>query len=229
MQTQVSLADCLIERQMLSGEEMERVRQLQEEQQAPLSRLVVELGFLSEEDLLPVMRDHFDLPLMSLRDVPNTPLPIDLPANIGDFFKLARMVPVKIDGRDLIVAIADPMELSRLHAIELATGLRVKAVLAQGKRNRRPYRSIIRQQLHSRWDSRGDRPRFRRYRQTMKTSPICATWPRKCRSSGWSIRCSSAPSKAARRTCISSPSKINSRCATASTAFCTKSNRRRGS
>ena len=133
METQVTLAECLIERQMLSSEEMERVRQLQEEQQAPLSRLVVELGFLSEEDLLPVMRDHFDLPLMSLRDVPNTPLPIDLPANIGDFFKLARMVPVKIDGRDLIVAIADPMELSRLHAIELATGLRVKAVLAKEK------------------------------------------------------------------------------------------------
>ncbi|HYJ16630.1 MAG TPA: ATPase, T2SS/T4P/T4SS family, partial [Candidatus Limnocylindria bacterium] len=133
METQVTLAECLIERQMLSSEEMERVRQLQEEQQAPLSRLVVELGFLSEEDLLPVMRDHFDLPLMSLRDVPNTPLPIDLPVNIGDFFKLARMVPVKIDGRDLIVAIADPMELSRLHAIELATGLRVKAVLAKEK------------------------------------------------------------------------------------------------
>ena len=133
METQVTLAERLIERQMLSSEEMERVRKLQEEQQAPLSRLVVEFGFLSEEDLLPVMRDHFELPLMSLRDVANTPLPLDLPANIGDFFKLARMVPVKIEGRDLVVAIADPMELSRLHAIELATGLRVKAVLAKEK------------------------------------------------------------------------------------------------
>ena len=133
METQVTLAERLIERQMLSSEEMERVRKLQEEQQAPLSRLVVELGFLSEEDLLPVMRDHFELPLMSLRDIANTPLPLDLPPNIGDFFKLARMVPVKIEGRDLIVAIADPMELSRLHAIELATGLRVKAVLAKEK------------------------------------------------------------------------------------------------
>lgn len=133
MDTQANFAERLIERQMLSSEEMERVRKLQEEQQAPLSRLVVELGFLSEEDLLPVMREHFDLPLMSLREVPNTPLPIDLPASIGDFFKMARMVPVKIDGRELIVAIADPMELSRLHAIELATGLRVRAVLAKEK------------------------------------------------------------------------------------------------
>ena len=133
MQTQATFAERLVERQMLSSEEMERVRKLQGEQQAPLSRLVVELGFLSEEDLLPVMRDHFDLPLMSLRDVPNTPLPIDLLASIGDFFKLARMVPVKIEGRELIVAVADPTELSRLHAIELATGLRVKAVLAKEK------------------------------------------------------------------------------------------------
>jgi len=133
METQATLAERLVQRQMLSSEEMERVRKLQEEQQVPLSRLVVELGFLSEEDLLPVMRDHFALALMSLRDVPNTPLPIDLPASIGDFFKLARMVPIKIEGRELIVAIADPTELSRLHAIELATGLRVKAVLAKEK------------------------------------------------------------------------------------------------
>jgi len=133
METQATLAERLVERQMLSSEEMERVRKLQEEQQVSLSRLVVELGFLSEEDLLPVMRDHFALPLMSLRDAPNAPLPIDLPGSIGDFFKLARMVPIKIEGRELIVAIADPTELSRLHAIELATGLRVKAVLAKEK------------------------------------------------------------------------------------------------
>ena len=58
METQTTFAERLVERQMLSSEEMERVRKLQEEQQAPLSRLVVELGFLSEEDLLPVMRDR---------------------------------------------------------------------------------------------------------------------------------------------------------------------------
>src|SRR5512141_1136252 len=99
METQATFAERLVERQMLSSEEMERVCKLQEEQQAPLSRLVVELGFLSEEDLLPVMRNHFNLPLISLRDVANTPLPIYLPASIRNFFKLALMVPVKIEGR----------------------------------------------------------------------------------------------------------------------------------
>ena len=83
-----------MERRLLSNEELDRVVKLQAEQQSPLTRLVVELGLLSEEDLLPVLRDHFDIPVMSLRDIPNTTLPIELPPGIGDFFKLARMVPV---------------------------------------------------------------------------------------------------------------------------------------
>ena len=81
-----------------------------------------------------MLRDHFD----TSRDVAPgysafTPLAIELPAGIGDFFKLARMVPVKIDGRELVVATTDPLDLSRLHALELAVGLRVKPVLAREK------------------------------------------------------------------------------------------------
>jgi general secretion pathway protein E len=133
MDAQMSLSERLVERRLISSEELDRVLKLKEEQQAPLTRLVVELGFLSEEDLLPVLRDHFDIPMMSLKDVANTPLPIELPPGIGDFFKLARIVPVKIDGRALLVATTDPLDLSRLHALEIAVGLRVKPVLAREK------------------------------------------------------------------------------------------------
>ena len=77
MDPQPTLSERLIERRLLSGEELDRVLKLQQEHQAPLSRLVVELGFLSEEDLLPVLRDHFALPVMSLKDVPPAPLPIE--------------------------------------------------------------------------------------------------------------------------------------------------------
>src|SRR5258705_13600303 len=133
MDAQLSLSERLIERRLLSSDELDRVIRLQQEQHAPLSRLVVELGFLSEEDLLPVLRDHFALPLMSSKDIPPPPLAIELPAGIGDFFKLARMVPVKIDGRELLVATTDPLDLSRLHALELAVGLTVKPVLAREK------------------------------------------------------------------------------------------------
>ena len=133
MDTPLSLSERLVERRLLSSEELDRVAKLQTEQQSPLTRLVVELGLLSEEDLLPVLRDHFDIPVMSLREIPNTTVPVELPPGIGDFLKLARMVPVVIEGADLVVATTDPLDVSRLHALELAVGMRVKPVLAREK------------------------------------------------------------------------------------------------
>ena len=111
MGSHLSLTQQLIERRLLSGEEMERVAKLQQEQQAPLTRLIVELGFLSEDDLLPVLRDHFDIPMIALRDLPATPLSVEFPPSVGDFFKLAHMVPIKVEGRDLVVAITDPLDI----------------------------------------------------------------------------------------------------------------------
>jgi general secretion pathway protein E len=127
------LTEQLIERRLLSSDEMERVTKLQQEQQAPLIRLLVELGFISEDDLLPVLRDHFDIPMVSLKDVPAAPLPVGLAPTVGDFFKQARMVPVKIEGKHLVVAITDPLDISRLHALELAAGCDVRPVLAKEK------------------------------------------------------------------------------------------------
>lgn len=133
MDAALNLAGRLVERRLISAEEMERVIKLQQEQQAPFTRLVVELGFVSEDDLLPVLRDHFELPLTALKDFPTTALPLEFSPGAIDFFKHARMVPVKLEGRELLVAITDPLDISRLHSLELATGLRVKPLLAKEK------------------------------------------------------------------------------------------------
>jgi len=133
MDGSLNLAGRLVERHLISADEMERVMKLQQEQQAPFIRLVVELGFISEDDLLPVLRDHFELPLTSLKDFPTTALPLEFSSGAIEFFKYARMVPVKLEGRELSVAITDPMDISRLHSLELATGLRVKPLLAKEK------------------------------------------------------------------------------------------------
>jgi general secretion pathway protein E len=133
MEAPLNLAGRLIERRLISSDEMERVLKLQQEQQAPFTRLVVELGFISEDDLLPVLRDHFELPLASLKDFPTTALPLEFSPGAIEFFKYARMVPVKLEGRELSVAITDPLDISRLHSLELATGLRVKPLLAKEK------------------------------------------------------------------------------------------------
>jgi general secretion pathway protein E len=133
MEPNLTLAERLVEFRLLSDEEMDRVLKLRHEQQVPLTRLIVELGFVSEDDLLPVMQDHFAIPVLSLKDVPTTPLPLEFSPRVAEFFRLARMAPVKLDGRELLVATVDPLDISRLHALELATGVRVKPVLAKEK------------------------------------------------------------------------------------------------
>ena len=112
---------------------MERVVKLQGEQQTPFTRLIVELGLLSEDDLLPVLRDYFNIPLYSLKDEPLTPAPVELDSTIAEFLRSACIVPVKMEGQELVVATNNPFEMSRLHALELAAGVRVKPVLAKEK------------------------------------------------------------------------------------------------
>ena len=133
MEPYANLAEKLVERKLLSGEELERVVKLQAEQQAPFTRLIVELGLLSEDDLLPVLRDYFNIPLYSLKEEPLTPAPLELDSSIAEFLRSACIVPVKMDGRELVVATNNPFEISRLHALELAAGVRVKPVLAKEK------------------------------------------------------------------------------------------------
>jgi len=128
-----TLEERLIERGMISTEEMERVAKLKQEQHGRLPRLVVELGFVSEDDLLPVLSDHLGVPVVSLKDFPSDPLPLEPLLDAVEFFKSARVVPLKVDGAELLVATTDPTDLARLHALEVATGLKVRPLLAKEK------------------------------------------------------------------------------------------------
>jgi len=129
MENYLTLPERLIERGLISAEELERIARLQQEQHAPLTRLIVELGFVSEDDLLPILSEHLGIPLVSLKDAPSTPFALEPFFDAVDFLKLSRMVPIRVEGQELSVATTDPTDLSRLHA--LATGLRVKPFLAK--------------------------------------------------------------------------------------------------
>ncbi|HEX2386318.1 MAG TPA: GspE/PulE family protein, partial [Candidatus Binatia bacterium] len=129
----VTFEQRLLDRGVLAPDEMERVVKLQQEQRAQLARLIVELGFVSEDDLLPLLSEHFKIPVVSMKDYPANAVPLEPIADGVDFFKSARMVPLKIEGRELIVATTDPTDFARLHALEVASGLKVRAVLAKDK------------------------------------------------------------------------------------------------
>ncbi|MFB3108210.1 MAG: type II secretion system ATPase GspE [Candidatus Binatia bacterium] len=133
MQNYVTLGERLVKQGIISAEDLKRVMRLQEEQHTSLVRLIVELGFVSEDDLLPVLSEHLSIPCVSLKDFPTTSLSASRLISTVEFLKLARIAPLKVDGDELQVATTDPTDLTRFHAIEIATGLKVRPFLAKEK------------------------------------------------------------------------------------------------
>jgi general secretion pathway protein E len=129
----LSLGDRLVQRGRITSEDLNKVRRLDAEQRKGLARLVLDLGFMSEDDLLPILSEHFEIPYISVDDYPVDSLPVDRLVSLVDYLKLARLAPLKLEGSALWVATTDPMDFARLHALQISTGLTIKPVLAKEK------------------------------------------------------------------------------------------------
>lgn len=97
-----------------------------------LGRAIVQLGFLSEEELLESVGRQMGVPFLALgeREVPARVLAL-VPAKL---IRTRRALPIArlAEGRrgPLVVALADPGDLGVLDEISFATGMDVRPVLA---------------------------------------------------------------------------------------------------
>jgi len=133
MESYADVGERLVREGLISSDDLRKVARIREEQGAPLVRLFVELGFIAEEDLLPVLSKHFGIPHVALKDFPSAELPMDSLVGAVDFLKFSRLAPLKIDGEELVVATTDPMDLTSLQALAVATSFKVRPVLAREK------------------------------------------------------------------------------------------------
>jgi len=113
----------------VSIDDLRKVQRVQRERAEPLERLLVELGFISEDDLLTLQAEYYRTSILSSRDFPK-----EIPAieNIKPgFFHQARVCPLAVQDGLLTVAMADPGDLYVLEALEKVTGLQVTRCLAR--------------------------------------------------------------------------------------------------
>ena len=113
----------------VSTDDLRKVQRVQQERGEPLERLLVELGFLSEDDLLQLLADYYRVSIALARDFPKEP-PALVSINPG-FFRQARLCPLALQEGQLLVAMADPGDLGVIEAVEKATGLPVVLRLAR--------------------------------------------------------------------------------------------------
>ncbi|MCS6926447.1 MAG: type II secretion system ATPase GspE [Candidatus Binatia bacterium] len=113
----------------VSTDDLRKVQQIQRERGEPLERLLVELGFISEDDLLLLQSSYYHTPILNARDFPRE-LPAIEHIKPG-FFYQARICPLAIRDGQLTVAMADPGDFYAIEALQKATGLQVIPYLAR--------------------------------------------------------------------------------------------------
>ncbi len=123
------LEEMLLESGKVSRDDLRRIQLVQQERGETLERLLVELGFMSEDDLLPVLAEYYRAPLLSARDFPQQP-PALSSVNHG-FLRQARACPLTVQDGELIVAMADPGDFYVIEALEKATKLEVTIRIAR--------------------------------------------------------------------------------------------------
>jgi type II secretion system protein E len=124
----MSITEILLDKGLLTTQQNDEALALQKAEGLRLDRALIQLGLLSETQLLEVMAEHLHLPIVKLDEVQFDPeLLRSLPARV---VYRKRLVPVKRFNSTLQVATSDAFDLYSLDEIKLMTGLNIQPALA---------------------------------------------------------------------------------------------------
>ena len=77
MQNYLTFGEHLINRGLIFTDDLKKVLRLQEEQHTVFARLIIDLGFVLEEEILPHLSEHMGISGVSLKDFPSAALSTD--------------------------------------------------------------------------------------------------------------------------------------------------------
>jgi general secretion pathway protein E len=122
------LGEILIERKLITQEDLERALELQKERGDKIGKTMVDMGFIAMRDVLAALSDQLGLPLVSIEGPP--PLSPETEALSPRFLRQFRCMPVGREDHTITLAMADPLDFETLSAVRGCTGLKVNPVLA---------------------------------------------------------------------------------------------------
>lgn len=123
-----NIIDILVKSKKFSKERLEEALKLQKEKQIPLRRILIENGFISEEELLSLLSEHLFIPTLHISkykfqaDIVNL-----IPEHMARQYNI--IVISKI-GDTLTVAMSDPLNIFALDDLKTYTGCEIDTVLS---------------------------------------------------------------------------------------------------
>lgn len=117
------IEDALLEKKILTSEQYEQAKALQQENGSTFEATLIELKMLSEEDLAALYRDVFQLRRLRLEDVEIDPHALKhVPSAVAWRYKL---IPVRRSGNTLAVVMTDPFDNDAVQALKAVTDLEI--------------------------------------------------------------------------------------------------------
>ena len=121
------LGQLLRERGLISEDDLKNGLALQQERRDKLGRILIDLGYIAERDVLAVLSDQLKIPIFS-GEYPAVPIEADrLPFR---FLRTFNTLPVHFEGNVLTVVMADPLDVETQDTIRLRTGFTLQVFLA---------------------------------------------------------------------------------------------------
>ena len=124
----MNIAQLLLGRNLLTPEQLDHAQALHQAEHIRLDQAIIQLGFITERQMLELMAEHLHLPLVKLDDLTIPPETLgSLPAKI---VYRKRLIPIGRVNGTLRVATSDAFDLYALDDLRLSTGLEIEPVLA---------------------------------------------------------------------------------------------------
>ena len=121
------LGQLLRERGVISDEDLNNALALQKERSDKLGRILVDLGYVAERDVLGALSEQLKIEIFT-GEYPAVPVETSkLPLR---FLRNFRALPVHVEGNVLTLVMADPLDLETQSAIQLRTGHELLVYLA---------------------------------------------------------------------------------------------------
>jgi hypothetical protein len=123
------LGDILIKKKMIAPEQLDQAVQCQVLFGGRLGTNLLELGFISEDQLRKILEEKYEIPAVSRKDL------LEIPREAINFMSRGfsvehKLVPVRLNDDVLEVAMLDPLSESSVSALAEATSLKIEKLIA---------------------------------------------------------------------------------------------------
>ena len=172
------LGEMLIERKQITQEDLDRALELQKERGDKLGKILVDMGFIAQRDVLAALSDQLGMPLVTIDGPP--PAAPEIEGLSPRFLRQCRCLPVALDDSHAHLAMADPLDFETIAAVRASPGCRSHRRSRPSRKSSTPSTAITARRQREPTPTAVDEAAMR------EISNTCATWRAKRRSSGWS-------------------------------------------